>query len=662
MRLTFLMVALGSRIAAAGIDPDEHGHGHLHKHPHEPDPHHHHKHAHPHEPGEGHHHHFVVEPKPPPAAPPTEPAKPPPPPPPPPHEVRDFHPRRGPPGTEVTISGVRFSTEARVHYNGRPLKTRHKGDTILVVKLPRTAESDVFVVRQKGRPEARSNTSFIVEPAPVITSMAPWADVPGAAIRIRGRNFLPTDRVLFGEIPAQVISSEPERLEVLVPEGASDCRPRVVRDQALATSPRLFRVLAPQPVVTGLQPPAGAPGATVRILGRHFLPTDRAKLGAKPLTILARGPEFLDATVPAGARSGEVLVFGPRRKAKSETEFTVILPPVVTAMEPSWAMPGSRVTLRGRNFMVGDAVMLGDKRADEVRITENEVTFTVPEDAGSGKVAVVRGSARASTRRPLEVVRAPVLTGFEPEGGPGGTRVTIRGEHLAGARVRYGDTKLRPLSADSAQIAVRIPRKAGAARFVVTTRGGEATSADAFEPWEPAVVTSFLPAFGPAGTQVVIQGKNFTPKDTVSLGGQDLAVRSASPEALTVVVPPGVGSGPFVIRSRGKELPTRGRFRVVAPPPAAVLTFTPISGPPGTEVVLRTGRRFTAADQVLLDDNKLVTTLKEGGAKAIVRIPRKARSGRFEVVLATGERITADQPFQVVRKSKPPPSDKPGVY
>ena len=656
MRIALTITLLG-RLAAAQTDPDEHGHGHRHKHPHASDPHHHHDHAHPHAEGQGHHHPFVVEPPPP--TPPPHPAAAPPAPP----EVRDFSPRRGPPGTRVTISGARFAPDARVHYAGRPLQTQVESASALVVQLPKSAKSDVFVVRQKGFAEIRSAASFVVEPAPVITSVSPTSASPGAAVIIHGRNFIEGDRVMFGELAAEILSATPDRLEIVVPQGATDGRPAVARERSVGTAPRLFRVVAPQPVVIGIQPATAAPGATVRILGKNFLPDDRALLGRTSVPVLARGPEFLDVTIPATARSGEFSVIGQGRAARSEAQFTVVHAPEVTAMEPRWATPGARVTLRGRHFVPGDVVLVGDKAARDVRVGPDEISFTVPDDAQTAPVAVVRGEARAATRASLDVIAPPVIDGFDPAGGPGGTVVTLRGRHLSkDARVTYGATVLLPVSRRPAEIDVRLPRDASPARFGVTTRAGQAESARTFEIWAPAEVKSFEPAFGQAGTQVVIHGRHFTSQEKVSLGGQDLPLQSASAEALTVIVPAGARPGPFVVHSRNKDLATRQSFRVVAPPPPAVLTFAPLSGPPSTEVVIRTGRRLTSADRVLLEGSALAKTLSAGGVEARVKIPAGARTGRFEVVMAGGERVVAEQPFQVVVDVASPASDSPGVY
>jgi len=656
MRFIPVMILLGARLGWADADQDEHGHGHRHKHPHPPDPHHHHDHDHPHPAGEGHHHPFTVElVKPAVAAPPVIP-------PPPLPQIHDFSPKRGPAGTSVAITGAHFGPNATVHFNGRAQKTLVQRSTRLAVTLPDSAKSDVLVVRHPGRPDATTATSFVVEPPPVITALSPTAAAPGTAIEIRGRNFLVDDRVLVGDRVADVLSRQPHRLEVVVPEGTSDGRVVVLRDASRGVSPRPLRLLPLAPVIVALQPPTGQPGTTLRIQGRNFLPSDRAMLGRMALPVLARGPEFIDATVPAGARSGEVRVVGPGREARADLEFTVVAPPEVTGIKPAWATPGSRVTISGRHFLPGDVVLLGDKPASDLQVIESEISFTVPDAAASGPVAVVRGELRAAGRAPLEIVLPPVLRGFEPEAGPGGTRVTLHGQNLSrDARVRFGSTELKPLARKPDAIEVQIPRGATDDRFTVTTRGGEAQSASAFAVQEPAQLLSFEPGFGPVGAQVVLRGRHFTNQDTVSLHGQDLPVLSASPDALTVQVPAGARPGPFVVRSRGKDLTTRQSFRVVAPPPLAVLSFAPMSGPPGTEVAIRTGRRFTSSDRVMLDGAPLLATLLAGGAEARVRIPAGARSGRLEVVMGSGERVVADQPFQVVEKQKPV-SDSPGVY
>jgi hypothetical protein len=99
--------------------------------------------------------------------------------------------------------------------------------------------------------------------------------------------------------------------------------------------------------------------------------------------------------------------------------------------------------------------------------------------------------------------------------------VTITGTNLTGVtKVQFGGVDATNLTGNTAtSITARVPATAPASSTIaVTTPGGTATSADAFTVVPAPTITSFTPTSGPVGTDVVINGSNFTGATKVEFG------------------------------------------------------------------------------------------------------------------------------------------------
>lgn len=106
------------------------------------------------------------------------------------------------------------------------------------------------------------------------------------------------------------------------------------------------------------------------------------------------------------------------------------------------------------------------------------------------------------------------------------------------------------------------------------------------------IVERLEPTSGPAGTAVVLVGRNFPPDVQVELGGAALQVTQRLPNRIAVVIAPGARSGRVMLRSGG--VITQGpEFLVTEAPQAPQIdSFTPTAGPPGTQVTI-SGRNFS---------------------------------------------------------------------
>jgi hypothetical protein len=196
----------------------------------------------------------------------------------------------------------------------------------------------------------------------------------------------------------------------------------------------------------------------------------------------------------------------------------------------------------------------------------------------------------------------PVITSFSPSSGPQGSSVVITGTGFTGASsVSFGSVPATSFTVDGdTQITAVVPGGFTHSPIKVTTPGGTAKSATNFSLIPPSI-GSFSPTSGPEGTQVVITGLGFTGATSVGFGGVSASLFNVDSDTqITATVPVGAITGPItVVTLSSGTLTSSTAFTVTLPPPPAptITSFSPSSGPVGTEVVI-TGTGFTGATAV----------------------------------------------------------------
>lgn len=214
---------------------------------------------------------------------------------------------------------------------------------------------------------------------------------------------------------------------------------------------------------------------------------------------------------------------------------------------------GTLVTVSGKGFGRGTAVLFGAARATKVTVSSGtNLTATAPRHAaGTVDVTVTTPggkSARVTADRFTYVAR-PVIRRVTPASGGtgGGTKVTISGSDFRSVtKVTFGGTSATAVKATSATTLTATAPKHAAGRtdVVVSTRYGSsaAVTADRYTYVSPPAVTAVSPATGPVrgGTTVTVTGSDLTAARKVVFGtAVGTRVTVASPTRLTVTAPPG---------------------------------------------------------------------------------------------------------------------------
>jgi uncharacterized repeat protein (TIGR03803 family) len=143
---------------------------------------------------------------------------------------------------------------------------------------------------------------------------------------------------------------------------------------------------------------AGAEGTQVQILGQGFSKSSVVKFGGTEATKgTLTGSTFIEATIPAGALTGDVTV--TTGSTVLSTVFSYSITPTLKSFAPPSGPVGTAVTITGTGLTQTTEVTFDNVSASFTVDSDSQITATVPAGAATGKIKVTTkgGSATSST-------------------------------------------------------------------------------------------------------------------------------------------------------------------------------------------------------------------------------------------------------------------------
>jgi hypothetical protein len=248
--------------------------------------------------------------------------------------VGSFAPTSGSEGTEVTISGRGFGTNASVvtvRLGTLQMPIRAISDDRIVAVVPAGAQTGPISVAVRLQGTGTSSTSFLVVSVFNATAVNPPSTFPGNRISITGQGFVPRTRVQFtGQrrpMPAHVVS--PTELHVVVPPRVQSGPITVILpDRRTALTPPFTVATMPTGVaITAIEATCFRPGCRVVLRGHGFSPTrvmNRVYFGDAPVRVEQVGPGFLDVWLPAVTGTNKFKVDVRRVGIAESAPFTIV--------------------------------------------------------------------------------------------------------------------------------------------------------------------------------------------------------------------------------------------------------------------------------------------------------------------------------------------------
>src|SRR3990170_3088302 len=153
------------------------------------------------------------------------------------------------------------------------------------------------------------------------------------------------------------------------------------------------------------------------------------------------------------------------------------------------------------------------------------------------------------------------------------------------------------------------------------------------------VITSFNPSSGPVGTEVTLTGSNFTGATAVAFNGTPAATFTIDSDTqLRATVPSGATTGLISVTNPSGTGSSATAFTVLGPP--VITSFTPSSGPVGTQVTL-TGSNFTGATAVAFNGTPAATFTVDSDTQLRATVPSSATTGPISVTNPYGSASSA---------------------
>jgi hypothetical protein len=526
----------------------------------------------------------------------------------------------------VTITGTSFGgtqNGSTVTFNGTQaaaLDVTSWSDTSITVKVPSGATSGNVVVTVGGAPS--NGFAFTVLPTATISNVSPSSAAITGPVTITGTNFGAAQNgssVTFNGTPAlvsDITSWTPTSITVKVPANATSGNV-VVTVGGVASNGSAFTVL-PTATISNVSPGSAAVATPVTITGTNF----GAVQNSSSVTFNGTAALVSDITnwtdtsitvkVPSGATSGNVVVTVGGAPSNGFA-FTVLATPNITNVSPNSAAVTGSVTITGSSFGANQnssTVSFNGTPAAVLDVTgwsDTSITVKVPSGANSGNV-VVTVSGVPSNGFAFTVLPTATISNVSPSSAAVATAVTITGTNFGatqnGSSVTFNGTPALVsdiTSWNTTSITVKVPANATSGNVVVTV-GGAPSNGFAFTVLPTPGITNISPSSAAVAVPVTITGANFGGAQngsTVSFNGtlaQLSDVTGWSDTSITVKVPAGATSGSVVVTVNG--VPSNAFAFSVIPPPS-ITSFTPTTGPNGTQVTI-TGLNLANASTVTI--------------------------------------------------------------
>jgi len=315
-------------------------------------------------------------------------------------EITEFLPRRGTPGTKVTIKGRGFSSmidDNRVYLNTLYVPVLRATNTELIVEIPKNSVTGPFLLDVRGAGRFQTEVPFTIQHMPTLIGFSPTKGLPGTVVMLRGTNFGTESEgieVLLGQTPQKIVSADQTKLRVSISEQASSGKFSVtVFGAGPVISSKDFTVLTP-PLISGFKPTRGKEGTVVTIVGSGFSPNtkhNRVMLGKRRLDVLSASSTQLRARVVSGSTAPlEVFIRGVGG-VRSQESFTVLYPPRVTGFVPKQGPVGTKITIQGNGFGTDPSqvqVSMGGQLLEVLNVQNNKIVVRISSAMTSNRLIV----------------------------------------------------------------------------------------------------------------------------------------------------------------------------------------------------------------------------------------------------------------------------------
>lgn len=419
----------------------------------------------------------------------------------------------------------------------------------------------------------------IAQAQPTISGFTPESGLFGASVTITGTNFSATPAnnvVTFNGTTATVSTSTTTSITTTVPVGATNGAITVTVGAQVATSTTNFIVTSP--TITGFTPANGKAGASVTLTGTNFSTTgsnNLVKFNGVSASVSSSTATSITTRVPAAATTGNISVTVNGQIATSATSF-VVCPAITLAVTTtnktafSFAASGGQspytYSLDGTNFYPASQYNLSagvyNVTAKDANGCTGTSDFKINGVIDCGVTQAAGGQGTSFTTHILGSGSGTVKIAYDMYSIPDQMDVFYDNVLVASTNSLVSNQNIL-----SFEYTYNPLKPAFCVIRMYAPNSGTAWEYAAYCPAIPSPeVTKFSPGYGAVGTNVRIEGSNFSSGTVVKFGSIVASSPSINPlgTIVDVNVPAGATTAPITVSNNFGAFTTAGNF-IVSP-------------------------------------------------------------------------------------------------
>lgn len=398
--------------------------------------------------------------------------------------------------------------------------------------------------------------------------------------------------------------------------------------------------------VNSYYPNSGNAGTLVTILGTGFSINGEVSFAGQQAEVISQNDTVLVVRAPIQGQTGEIQ-YKAEDKAVKVGNYTY-QELSVRSFTPGNGPAGMHIRISGAGFGSLNSpaeVLINGAKAKVVSVSDTLIVAEIPENAGSGPVAVqVDGETSSGA-----IFNFQSITGIKPVTGGAGTKVTIKGAGFEGTTtgnlVDFNGKQAEVLEATSGQLVVVAPQGVTTGPLSISING-QKTTGPAFTVVPPPQIQAVSPLSGPAGQEMTIAGLNFSiekDENVVKINGKVVPVQTAAGNKLTLILPGGTGNGRIELLVND-QLVQGPEFRDQQ---LGIISMQPVNGLAGTQVTITgTGFSTAIAENLVTFNGITANVISATETSIVVTAPTAVTSGPIKIRRAA---LEAQSPVPFLR-------------
>lgn len=234
---------------------------------------------------------------------------------------------------------------------------------------------------------------------------------------------------------------------------------------------------------------------------------------------------------------------------KKQDKFPAQTLPDIIIVNPSSAIPGSPVTIKGAHLNDVTKIRFGTVDAVFNVVSDTIISAIVPDSipAGDLYVQVYVGDGVAYEAQKFTILEAPKIPGISmvsPDTAFPGDVIVISGINFRTvSSVTFGNVSAAYTITDSTKLNVTVPENLTGANQLITVSAPTGSDTALFVVNFAPVIFTFDPNQAHEGDVITVRGKRFTGATSVTLGSLSTTYNVVDDSTLTFTVPGGAQSG-----------------------------------------------------------------------------------------------------------------------